>query len=82
MIVDFSFSTVIFAMANFDKRKFFLDTLYVNSDPDLRNDQKLPKKTDHSIAIYLIFCISMQGGRSCAGAREAPAEKFGLGRKF
>ena len=23
-----------------------------------------------------------QGGRSCAGAREAPAEKFGLGRKF
>ena len=24
----------------------------------------------------------MQGGRSCAGARVAPAEKFGLGRKF
>ena len=23
-----------------------------------------------------------QGGRSCAGARVAPAEKFGLGRKF
>ena len=23
-----------------------------------------------------------QGGRSCAGARGAPAEKFGLGRKF
>ena len=29
MIVDFSLSTVIFAIANFDKRKFFLDTLYV-----------------------------------------------------
>ena len=31
IIVDFSLSTVIFAMANFDKRKFFLrhrDTLY------------------------------------------------------
>ena len=25
---------------------------------------------------------SQQGGRSCAGARVAPAEKFGLGRKF
>ena len=25
---------------------------------------------------------SLQGGRSCAGARVAPAEKFGLGRKF
>ena len=25
---------------------------------------------------------SAQGGRSCAGARVAPAEKFGLGRKF
>ena len=25
---------------------------------------------------------NMQGGRSCAGARVAPAEKFGLGRKF
>ena len=24
----------------------------------------------------------MQGGRSCTGARVAPAEKFGLGRKF
>ena len=23
-----------------------------------------------------------QGGRSCAGARVAPAEKFGLGQKF
>ena len=23
-----------------------------------------------------------QGGRSCAGAQGAPAEKFGLGRKF
>ena len=28
-------------------------------------------------------CIGVaQGGRSCAGARGAPAEKFGLGRKF
>ena len=25
---------------------------------------------------------TMQGGRSCAGAQMAPAEKFGLGRKF
>ena len=25
---------------------------------------------------------NMQGGRSCAGAQVAPAEKFGLGRKF
>ena len=24
----------------------------------------------------------MQGGRSCTGARLAPAKKFGLGRKF
>ena len=26
--------------------------------------------------------LDFQGGRSCAGARGAPAEKFGLGRKF
>ena len=26
--------------------------------------------------------FTQQGGRSCAGARVAPAEKFGLGRKF
>ena len=26
--------------------------------------------------------VKTQGGRSCAGARVAPAEKFGLGRKF
>ena len=26
-------------------------------------------------------CVT-QGGRSCTGARVAPAEKFGLGRKF
>ena len=25
---------------------------------------------------------SLQGGNSCTGARVAPAEKFGLGRKF
>ena len=26
--------------------------------------------------------VGHQGGRSCAGARGAPAEKFGLGQKF
>ena len=26
--------------------------------------------------------VAEQGGRSCAGARVAAAEKFGLGRKF
>ena len=30
----------------------------------------------------LIRSGSNQGGRSCAGARVAPAEKFGFGRKF
>ena len=30
----------------------------------------------------LKICTQHQGGRSCAGARVAPAEKFGLGRKF
>ena len=30
----------------------------VNSAPELRNDQKLPKKNDHSIAIYsFIFFV-------------------------
>ena len=29
-----------------------------------------------------IWDANDQGGRSCAGARGAPAEKFGLGRKF
>ena len=31
---------------------------------------------------YLFIGDSHQGGRSCTGARVAPAEKFGLGRKF
>ena len=33
---------------------------------------------DTDDTIYTVY----QGGRSCAGARVAPAEKFGLGRKF
>ena len=35
-------------------------------------------------ALELLFAnlYRRQGGRSCAGARVAPAEKFGLGRKF
>ena len=32
--------------------------------------------------MMLIMMMATQGGRSCAGARAAPAEKFGLGRKF
>ena len=37
--------------------------------------------------IFQCLCLLLsywlrQGGRSCAGARVAPAEKFGLGRKF
>ena len=28
------------------------------------------------------FALTNQGGRSCTGARVAPAKKFGLGRKF
>ena len=34
--------------------------------------------------VGLLSCgdIMIQGGRSCAVARVAPAEKFGLGRKF
>ena len=37
--------------------------------------------------LFLILCLSVtysfrQGGRTCTGARVAPAEKFGLGRKF
>ena len=31
---------------------------------------------------FLSLVISVQGGRSCAGARVAPAKKFRLGRKF
>ena len=29
-----------------------------------------------------LYLCQPQGGRSCAGARGAPAKKFGLGRKF
>ena len=35
--------------------------------------------------IYFTYPLPIrviQGGRSCTGARVAPAEKFGLGRKF
>ena len=31
---------------------------------------------------YLFIGDSHQGGRSCTGARVAPAEKFGLGQNF
>ena len=34
------------------------------------------------VQFFVVQSISNQGGRSCAGARVAPAEKFGLGRKF
>ena len=32
----------------------------------------------------IMCCVQVlyQGGRSCTGAQVAPAEKFGLGRKF
>ena len=30
--------------------------------PELNNDEKLPKKTDHSIAIYSFFCIGNRYG--------------------
>ena len=33
-------------------------------------------------SILRVPLTSNQGGRSCTGARVAPAEKFGLGRKF
>ena len=34
------------------------------------------------IFLLILFTVLYQGGRSCAGARVAPAEKFGLGQKF
>ena len=38
--------------------------------------------TTTSIITIIIIMVIGQGGRSCAGARGAPAEKFGLRRKF
>ena len=35
----------------------------INSAPELRNDQKLPK-TDHSIAIYSFFCIRLRATKT------------------
>ena len=35
----------------------------------------------HPQYILTVYFIE-QGGRSCTGAQVAPAEKFGLGRKF
>ena len=32
--------------------------------------------------MVIVIIHKNQGGRSCAGARGAPAEKFGLRRKF
>ena len=32
---------------------------YVNLAPRLRNDKKMPKKMDHIIVLYSIFCIGM-----------------------
>ena len=39
-------------------------------------------QTLHSAKDTLKLFRQYQGGRSCAGARVAPAEKFGLGQKF
>ena len=51
--------------------------------PDLvRNSFLLHRISNEMVAnVYLWHDIS-QGGRSCTGARVAPAERFGLGRKF
>ena len=47
------------------------------------------KRSGYCVVKYIVlFWTSelnkglLQGGRSCAGARGAPAEKFGLRRKF
>ena len=39
---------------------------------------------DHCVPYYDLnnYVCPRQGGRSCTGARVAPAEKFGLGQKF
>ena len=43
----------------------------------------LPKGTNaHDPLFRSTNKCYIQGGRSCAGARGAPAAKFGLGRKF
>ena len=57
-----------------------------NSDDD--ECQKVQYRLKSKLQYWTLFCFSpilsksSQGGRSCTGARVAPAEKFGLGRKF
>ena len=46
------------------------------------NTKRENKEKGRASGFRLLGNKSMQGGRSCAGARVAPAEKFGLGRKF
>ena len=38
--------------------------------------------SDRERCVFSVWFFGIQGGRSCAGARVAPAKKFGLGRKF
>ena len=47
-------------------------------------------RANHNLTVHFLSCLHehedmftvVQGGRSCTGARVAPAEEFGLGRKF
>ena len=62
------------------------------SDEQVEDDSQISvvnRKVNETFTFSMVQVIKRkrprpcrQGGRSCAGARVAPAEKFGLGRKF
>ena len=53
---------------------------YCDSPPDAYEDDDLGDV--YARKLIDIRRCDHQGGRSCTGARVAPAEKFGLGQKF
>ena len=59
-------------MGNREETKCQTNKKIMTKLDELSHEKMMPKTT----------LDTNQGGRSCAGARVAPAEKFGLGRKF
>ena len=59
-----------------------LNPIVKTGNPKHKYTQGKPMKCDTAHSYLTRQRKQYQGGRSCTGARVAPAEKFGLGRKF
>ena len=75
MIVDFSFSTVIFAMANFDKRKFFFRHPVCKFGSRPQKWPKIAKKNGSLNSDLLNFLYKYAGWQKLCGGTGGPRRK-------